>query len=220
MTLGVMPHQNIPQCSFVGCCCTCRALCPSHPVPGVTCCAARRLHLMCDWLGPARMSTIANLVVLYRAAALRSRLAAARQQDRFLAFGYGEGLAGHIPEVTARLLQDDRNFAHRIGEDHSLLAEHLWPTTSRCNVTTTADMTVVFDAGQNSGDNFAHLAGTGLHYGGSVPASDCPDLTALAVARTVDQDRSGGMTGCVTCRAIYEARRWAILTHSPKLHAA
>jgi hypothetical protein len=27
-----------------------------------------------------------------------------------------------------------------------------------------ADMTVVFDAGQNSGDNFAHLAGTGLHY--------------------------------------------------------
>jgi transposase len=42
-----------------------------------------------------------------------------------------------------------------------------------------ADMTVVFDAGQNSGDNFAHLAGTGLHYIGSVPAGDCPDLTAL-----------------------------------------
>ena len=40
-------------------------------------------------------------------------------------------------------------------------------------------MTVVFDAGQNSEDNFAHLAGTGLHYIGSVPASDCPDLTAL-----------------------------------------
>ncbi|MGH3125504.1 MAG: IS1634 family transposase, partial [Streptosporangiaceae bacterium] len=40
------------------------------------------------------------------------------------------------------------------------------------------DMTVVFDAGQNSEANFAHLAGTGLHYIGSVPASDCPDLTA------------------------------------------
>ena len=26
-----------------------------------------------------------------------------------------------------------------------------------------ADMTVVFDAGQNSEDNFAYLAGTGLH---------------------------------------------------------
>ena len=46
-----------------------------------------------------------------------------------------------------------------------------------------ADMTVVFDAGQNSEDNFAHLAGTGLHYIGSVPASDCPDLTALPASR-------------------------------------
>ena len=34
-------------------------------------------------------------------------------------------------------------------------------------------MTVVFDAGQNSGANFAHLAGTDLRYVGSVPASDC-----------------------------------------------
>src|SRR6266542_1511419 len=42
-----------------------------------------------------------------------------------------------------------------------------------------AEMTVVFDAGQNSQDNFAHLAATGLHYVGSVPSSDCPDLTAL-----------------------------------------
>src|SRR5450755_2624208 len=48
------------------------------------------------------------------------------------------------------------------------------------------DMTVVFDAGQNSEDNFAHLAGTGLRYVGSVPASDCPDLTALpATARAI-----------------------------------
>ena len=46
-----------------------------------------------------------------------------------------------------------------------------------------ADMTVVFDAGQNSEDNFTHLAGTGLHYIGSVPASDCPDLTACATVR-------------------------------------
>src|ERR1022692_2817130 len=62
------------------------------------------------------------------------------------------------------------------------------------------DMTVVFDAGQNSEDNFAHLAGTGLRYVGSVPASDCPDLTALpASARAiVDQERFGGLTACDT----------------------
>ena len=85
-----------------------------------------------------------------------------------------------------------------------------------------ADMTVVFDAGQNSEGNFAHLAGAGLHYIGSVPASDCPDLTALpATARTVvDEGRFGGLTAFDTRRAVYGAERRAILTHSPELHAA
>jgi transposase len=83
-----------------------------------------------------------------------------------------------------------------------------------------ADMTVVFDAGQNSGGNFAHLAGTGLHYVGSVPASDCPDLTALpASARAiVDQERFGGLTAYDTRRAVYGTDRRAILTYSPELH--
>jgi transposase len=84
------------------------------------------------------------------------------------------------------------------------------------------DMTVVFDAGQNSEDNFAYLAGTGLHYIGSVPASDCPDLTSLpATARSVvDQGRFGGLTAYDTRRAVYGADRRAILTHSPGLHQA
>jgi transposase len=83
-----------------------------------------------------------------------------------------------------------------------------------------ADMTVVFDAGQNSEGNFAHLAGTGLHYIGSVPASDCPDLTALpASARAVvDEDRFGGLTACDTRRVTYGTGRRTILTHSPELH--
>jgi transposase len=82
------------------------------------------------------------------------------------------------------------------------------------------DMTVAFDAGQNSEDNFAFLAGTGLHYVGSVPASDCPDLTALpASARaTVDQDRFGALTALDTRRVVYGTDRRAILTHSPELH--
>src|ERR1035438_1640465 len=82
------------------------------------------------------------------------------------------------------------------------------------------DMTVVFDAGQNSEDNFAHLAGTGLRYVGSVPASDCPDLTALpASARAiVDQERFGGLTACDTRRVVYGTQRRAILTYSPELH--
>jgi transposase len=72
-----------------------------------------------------------------------------------------------------------------------------------------ADMTVVFDAGQNSGDNFAHLAGTGLHFIGSVPAS---------VRSAADKDRFGGLTAYDTRREAYGAARRAILTHSPELH--
>jgi transposase len=82
------------------------------------------------------------------------------------------------------------------------------------------DMTVVFDAGQNSEANFTHLAGTGLHYIGSVPASDCPDLTALpASARSiVDEQRFSGLTAFDTRREVYGTDRRAILTHSPELH--
>ena len=85
-----------------------------------------------------------------------------------------------------------------------------------------ADMTVVFDAGQNSEANFEFLAGTGLHYIGSVPASDCPDLTSLpaSVRSVVDQERFGGLTGYDTRREVYGTRRRAILTHSPELHEA
>src|SRR6266704_2320325 len=82
------------------------------------------------------------------------------------------------------------------------------------------EMTVVFDAGQNSEANFALLAGTNLHYVGSVPASDCRDLlTVPASARSVlDADRFGQLTAYDTRRAVYGTQRRAILTHSPELH--
>jgi transposase len=85
-----------------------------------------------------------------------------------------------------------------------------------------ASMTVVFDAGQNSEANFAHLAATHLHYIGSVPASDCPDLTALpgSIGRALDQARFGGLTAYDTRREVYGTERRTILTHSPELHAA
>jgi transposase len=85
-----------------------------------------------------------------------------------------------------------------------------------------ADMTVVFDAGQNSEANFGHFAGTGLHYIGSVPASDCPALIALPASDRVlvDKDRFGGLTAYDTRHLVYGAERRAILTHSPELHDA
>jgi transposase len=82
-------------------------------------------------------------------------------------------------------------------------------------------MTVVFDAGQNSRDNFEHLAEFELHYIGSVPPSDVPDLLALPTKqrRIVDTDRFTGLTAQKTRRVIYGTQRRVVLTHSPTLHA-
>src|SRR6266851_3767197 len=103
-----------------------------------------------------------------------------------------------------------------------LLARYQAVTAAAGVPAAAADMTVVFDAGQNSGDNFAHLTSTGLHYIGSVPASDCPDLTALParVRAVADEQRFGGLTAYDTRREAYGTQRRTILTHSPELHAA
>ena len=83
-------------------------------------------------------------------------------------------------------------------------------------------MTVVFDAGQTLPGTSPTWPGAGLHYIGSVPASDCPDLTALPAATRsiIDKDRFGGLTACGTRREAYGTQRRTILTHSPELHAA
>jgi transposase len=82
------------------------------------------------------------------------------------------------------------------------------------------DMTVVFDAGQNSDANFADLAATPLHYVGSVPASDCPDLLALPARKRRAVPGYPGLTAVDTRREVYGIARRAILTHSEELHAA
>ena len=83
------------------------------------------------------------------------------------------------------------------------------------------DLTVVFDAGQNSAANFAHLAEVGLHFIGSLPPSDYPDLLAIPARRraVVDAERYGGLTAYETTVDALGATRRVLLTHSPNLHA-
>ncbi len=83
-----------------------------------------------------------------------------------------------------------------------------------------AAITVVFDAGQNSAANFKYLSDTGLHFVGSVPPSDCPDLLALPASRrrTVDDQRYPGVSAIDTRRIVYGADRRVVLTHSQNLH--
>ncbi|WP_256041429.1 IS1634 family transposase [Cryobacterium sp. SO1] len=83
-----------------------------------------------------------------------------------------------------------------------------------------AEMTVVFDAGQNSLSNFAHVTATGLSFVGSIPPSVVADLLALPASerRVVDKARFGGLSAVETRRTVYGSERRVILTHSPTLH--
>lgn len=60
-----------------------------------------------------------------------------------------------------------------------------------------------------------------LHYIGSVPPSDVPDLLALPKKRRriVDPGRFAGLTALAARRVVYGAERRVVLTHSPTLHA-
>lgn len=123
--------------------------------------------------------------------------------------------AGDRPDVTQFTTVIDKLTA-----DYQALVDHAQSCTTGGGGETQAEVTVVFDAGQNSVDNFAHLAATNLGYVGSVPPSDQPDLLALpASARTpVDPERFPGLTAVQTRRQIYGTERRVVLTHSPNLH--
>jgi transposase len=81
--------------------------------------------------------------------------------------------------------------------------------------------TVVFDAGQNSAANFAHLAETGLHYVGSLPPASFPDLLAVPARRRqpVDPHQYPGLSAYDTRALVFGADRRVVLTHSANLHA-
>jgi transposase len=84
----------------------------------------------------------------------------------------------------------------------------------------TARPTVVFDAGQNSADNFAHLTSAGLHYVGSLPPSSFPDLLAVPARRrhSVDPDTYPGLSAYDTRAMVFGVDRRVVLTHSANLH--
>jgi transposase len=82
--------------------------------------------------------------------------------------------------------------------------------------------TVVFDAGQNSSANFAHLTTAGLHFVGSLSPSAFPNLLALPASdrEPVDTDRFPGLEARDTRAVVFDTDRRVILTHSAGLHTA
>src|SRR5665648_171409 len=117
---------------------------------------------------------------------------------------------GNRPDVTQFQTMIDL-----LNARHTALATHTGAPTPE-------QVTVVFDAGQNSVANFAHLADQHLAFVGSVPPSDVTDLLALPASdrQVVDADRFAHLSALETRRTVYGTDRRVILTHSPTLHAA
>jgi transposase len=82
-------------------------------------------------------------------------------------------------------------------------------------------LTLVFDAGQNSADNYELLDGSPFHFVGSLPPSDHPDLLAVPKSRyrPVDRVAFPGLTAFETTKAVFGAERRLVVCHSPNLHA-
>jgi transposase len=82
------------------------------------------------------------------------------------------------------------------------------------------DLTLVYDAGQNSGDNHALIEGSEIGFVGSLPPSDHPALLAVPMSRyrIVDADRFPGLTFVDTTVTALGVTRRAVLTHSQTLH--
>ena len=80
---------------------------------------------------------------------------------------------------------------------------------------------MVYDAGQNSGDNHAVVEAHGIGFVGSLPPSDHPGLLAIPARddRVVDDDRYRGLTFVDTTVTALGVTRRAVLTHSANLHA-
>jgi transposase len=116
---------------------------------------------------------------------------------------------GNKPDVTQFPLMIEA-----LGARHGKLAE-------TAGITEAPEVTVVFDAGQNSASNFSRVTDTDLAFVGSIPPSVVADLLTLpATHRTiVDKARFGGLSATETRRVVYGTERRVILTHSPTLHA-
>jgi transposase len=81
-------------------------------------------------------------------------------------------------------------------------------------------LTLVYDAGQNSDDNYTLLDGSPLSFVGSLPPSDHPDLLAAPKDRyrVVDAERFVGLSTFETRKVVFGTERRLVVCHSDGLH--
>jgi len=83
-----------------------------------------------------------------------------------------------------------------------------------------AGLTVVFDAGQDSEDNLELIDSGPLHFVGSIPPSDHPDLMAVPKSRykVVDATRFPGVRAFESTKVVFGRERRIVVTHSQSFH--
>ena len=81
-------------------------------------------------------------------------------------------------------------------------------------------LTLVFDAGQNSDDNYNLVDGSPFHFVGSLPPSDHPDLLAVPMKgyHVVDQEAFPGVVAFEAEKVVFGKERRIVVTHSAGLH--
>ena len=137
-----------------------------------------------------------------------------RTDLRLVGLGLVVSTDGGIPLVShayAGDRPDVSQFPHIVKElvsRFTALADHV------------GELTLVFDAGQNSADNVELFDDSPLHFVGSLPPSDHPDLLAVTTDRyrPVDQARFPGLTAFETTKVVFGEQRRIVVTHSANLH--
>jgi transposase len=83
-----------------------------------------------------------------------------------------------------------------------------------------AELTLVYDAGQDSSDNQELMEESPLHFIGSLPPSDHPDLLAVPLRRyrKVDEERLPGLRAFESRAEVFGVERRVVVTHSQNLY--
>ena len=146
--------------------------------------------------------------------AQRGRAKQKRTDLRLIGLGLIVTRDGGIPLCSHAYAGDRPDVTQFAGMVTELVAR--WGTLA----TDTSDVTLVYDAGQDSNTNQAHIDTSPLHFVGSLPPSDHPNLLAVGSRRyqPVDAERYPGVTAFDTRGTALGADRRLIITHSPTLH--
>jgi transposase len=83
-----------------------------------------------------------------------------------------------------------------------------------------SELTLVYDAGQDSSDNQELMEDSPLHFVGSLPPSDHPDLVAVPMRRyrVVDEERFPGLRAFEARVEVFGIERRVVVTHSQNLY--